>query len=218
MSSLPTNLDYTQQGMLFAGAVANAYFDASSPSTVYGRRASTTSRIQWGYYGGMVSIGGVPTVIANGTLTLTDVDGSVYVEANQLTGAVTQNNTGWTPGRTPLYLLVLTTVSGFRSVTSYTDMRLMTQPVCPMFTMPITVSAPFQYAASNSLIVVLTGTPSAAFTLTIPARPWVYTIKNKTGQDATFKTASAATVVVAAGKTAQIMTDGTDASRVSADV
>jgi hypothetical protein len=84
--------------------------------------------------------------------------------------------------------------------------------------MTITGASAFQNTESNARIVLLGGTPAADFALTIPARPWIYTIKNATGKIATISTGTTPTVAIATGKIAQIMTDGTDVFRVTADI
>jgi hypothetical protein len=99
-------------------ATLNALVDALSPASLYGRNAVTTAALTWGYYGGTVSISGAPMQIANGTVTLAPSTTN-YVEANQSTGAVSVNQTGFTTGRTPLY----TVVAGASTVTSYADLR-----------------------------------------------------------------------------------------------
>ena len=96
---------------------ANALFDASSPATLFGRRASTTSLLTWGYYGGMMLVGGTPTAVANGTVALT-ASATNYVQATPL-AAMVVNTTGFVAGNTPMY----TIVTNATAVTSYTDHR-----------------------------------------------------------------------------------------------
>jgi hypothetical protein len=93
--------------------------DAGSPATVYGRRAQTSGGLVWGYFGGAVMVGGVPTQVANGTLTLA-ASATNYIEADPSTGEVSSNTTGFTAGRTRLY----TVAAGTSTVTSYTDQRI----------------------------------------------------------------------------------------------
>jgi hypothetical protein len=118
MSDSATNLDTISTSQSQKEVTANALFDAGSPATVYGRRASTCAGLVFGYYGGKVLIGSTVTPIANGTLTLT-ASATNYVEANATTGAVTANTSAFTAGRTKLY----TVVCGASTVTSYTDQR-----------------------------------------------------------------------------------------------
>ena len=118
MASSTSNIDNLIQSQASKEVTANAYFDAASPGTLYGRRASTTSGLTWGYYGGRVRVAGVSTSIANGTRTLS-ASTTNYVEADATTGAVSHNTTGFTAGRIPLYSVV----TGASTVTSYTDHR-----------------------------------------------------------------------------------------------
>lgn len=70
MANSSTNLDLISASQASKEVTANALFDAGSPAACFGRRASTSSALTWGYYGGTVRINGVPTQIANGTLSL----------------------------------------------------------------------------------------------------------------------------------------------------
>jgi hypothetical protein len=119
MSNSATNLDLISASQAQKEATANALFDSASPAALYGRRASTTGGLVWGYYGGAVMVGGVPTQIANGTLTLA-ASATNYIEADPATGAVSSNTSGFTGGRTRLYLAA----TGTATVTSYTDLRV----------------------------------------------------------------------------------------------
>lgn len=117
MASIASNIDPIIQNQGGKEVTANAYFDAASPATLYGRRASTCSGLTWGYYGGVVRLAGVATVIANGTLSI-PASVTRYIEADPVTGAVALV-TAFTAGKIPLY----TVVSGASTVTSYTDHR-----------------------------------------------------------------------------------------------
>ena len=113
MSDSTTLLDTIQQSQAQKEVTANAMFDAASPSMLFGRRASTTTGLTWGYYGGYKN----GSAIANGTVALT-ASTTNYVEATTA-GAVSKNTTAFTTGRIPLYVIV----TGTASVTSYTDRR-----------------------------------------------------------------------------------------------
>lgn len=118
MSNSTTLLDTIQTSLAQKEVTANAMFDAASQGMIFGRRASTTTALTWGYYGGrFTKDDGTNVAISNGTLTLTASTTS-YVEADKA-GAVTVNTTGFTDGRIPLY----TVITGASTVTSYTDHR-----------------------------------------------------------------------------------------------
>lgn len=118
MADQTTNLDTLASNQSGKEARVNALIDAASPSTLGGRRDSTTSGLTWGYYGGLIYVGTTPTAIANGTLSLT-ASATNYVELNPSTGAITVNTSGFTAGRAPLYQIT----AGTSTVTSYLDRR-----------------------------------------------------------------------------------------------
>lgn len=119
MASSTTNLDTISSSQAAKEVTANALFDAGSPPTIFGRRASTTSALTWGYYGGRFrASAGTYSTIANATLALT-ASSTNYVEVT-VDGVVSSNTTAFTAGRIPLY----TIITGTATVTSYTDERL----------------------------------------------------------------------------------------------
>ena len=118
MASSTTTLDLISESQAAKEVTANAFFDAASPATLYGRRAEACSGLAWGYYGGIVVIAGVPTLIANGTLGMTAL-GANYIEADPVTGAVSTNTSGFTAGAIPLY----TVTAAATSVSSWVDHR-----------------------------------------------------------------------------------------------
>jgi len=117
MSDSTTKLDLISQSQAQKEVTTNALHDAASPGMLFGRRASTTTGLTWGHYGGSILIAGTPTAIANGTTALT-ASTTNYVEATT-TGTVSKNTSAFTAGRIPLY----TIVTGSATVTSYTDHR-----------------------------------------------------------------------------------------------
>lgn len=118
MASSTSNIDKITTAQASKEVTANAYFDAASPAALYAYRESTSSGLTWGYYGGVVRVSGVATVIANGTLALT-ASATNYIEADPATGSVSKNTSGFTGGRIPLY----TVIAGVSTVTSWTDHR-----------------------------------------------------------------------------------------------
>lgn len=118
MANSTTNLDLLVFSQAAKETTANSLSDAASPATLYGRRASTTSGLTWGYYGGRVVANGTSTSISNGTLSLT-ANQTNYIEATPSTGAVSTNTSSFTAGRIPLYAVV----TGASTVSSYTDYR-----------------------------------------------------------------------------------------------
>lgn len=123
MANSTTNIDTISQSQSGKEVTANAFFDAASPATVYGRRASACSGLTWGYYGGAPTLsGGSLGSISNGTLSLAP-SATNYIVAAKATGAVTvsTSNTNW--NNTTDYWRLYSIVVGASTITSYTDSR-----------------------------------------------------------------------------------------------
>ena len=192
----------------------NAYFDAASPATAFGRRASACSGLTWGYYGGTFSVDGVLTQIANGTLTLT-ASTTNYVEANR-SGVVSKNTTGFTAGSIALY----TVVTGSTTVTSYIDYRTVVPPPCGHLALTMSdANTSLTIAQARCDILELSGTLTAARTIWLPLAVKQWTVFNNTsgGFGLQFIGATGTGITVAAGKRAIIYSDGTNVVRVTAD-
>lgn len=118
MADSTTHLDTLSTSTANNELRVNETADALSPPSLYGRRASTTTGLTWGYYGGRW--GG--TSIANGTVTLSN--GTNYVVAHRSTGAVT-TSTSTTNWNTPAtYMRLYQVVAASSQVSSYQDHRL----------------------------------------------------------------------------------------------
>lgn len=194
---------------------ANAYFDASSPATLYGRRQSTTSGLTWGYYGGTVLLNGTLTQIANGTLALT-ASSTNYVEASATTGAVSKNTTGFTAGAIPLYSVV----AGASSVTSYTDYRLLAPRMSARLSIAMSdANLTLSQAQAANNIVELTGTLTAARNIVVPLSQGITAFYNGTGGGFGLQVigATGTGVTIANNKRAMVYADGTNVVRLTAD-
>lgn len=215
MSNSTITFDALVQSQASKEITANAFFDAASPATLYGRRASTSSGLTWGFYGGNVLVNGTLTQIANGTLTLT-ASTTNYVQANPTTGAVSSNTSAFTAGHVPLY----TIVTGTASVTSYTDHRLATPPTVGRLSIAMSdANLTLSVAQARNEILEFTGTLTAARNVVVPLVPWQWTVRNNTtgGFGLQFIGASGSGVTVAAGMRAIIYSDGTNVVRVTPD-
>src|SRR3972149_460326 len=123
MANSTTNLDTISSSQASKEITANALFDAASAATTYGRRASTTTGLTWGYYGGNVTIAaGTMSQIANGTVSLT-ASQTNYLVAAKSSGAVSVSTTTTNWNDTDAYWRLYSIVAGASSVTSYTDSR-----------------------------------------------------------------------------------------------
>jgi hypothetical protein len=118
MSSSDTQLDLISSSASLKEVTANVMFDAASPAMTFGRRASASNLLTWGYFGGPISIDGVITLLPNGTLALA-ANSANYVEMSSA-GVVSSNTTGFTSGAMRLY----TVNAGASSVDSYDDWRV----------------------------------------------------------------------------------------------
>ena len=214
MSNSTPTYDALVQSQSGKEITANAFFDAASPATTFGRRASTCSGLTWGYYGGTIQVDGVITQIANGTLTLT-ASTTNYVETTRA-GVVSRNTTGFTAGSTPLYQIV----TGAATVTSYTDWRLQAVPTTGRLALAMSdANTTLTGAQARNDILEFTGTLTAARNIVLPLAVRQYTVANKTtgGFGLQFIGPSGTGVTVAAGMRAIIYADGTNVVRVTAD-
>jgi len=217
MASSTTNIDVIYQSQSGKEVTANAYFDAASPATLFGRRASTCTGLTWGYYGGNVLVDGTVTAIANGTLTLT-ASTTNYIEANR-SGTVSKNTTGFTAGSTPLYAVV----TGTSTVTSYTDYRLQATVRIGKLARAIASDANITLTAIEARDQILEFTSSVSLTATrdvvVPLAAQQWTVFNNTtgSQSLQFIGATGTGVTVANGMRAIIYSDGTNVVRVTAD-
>ena len=72
MANSSTHIDGIISSQASKEVTANAFFDAASPATLYGRRQSQCSGLTWAYYGGNVTRSdNTLAQIGNGTLALT---------------------------------------------------------------------------------------------------------------------------------------------------
>lgn len=221
MSNSTITYDPIVQSQASKEVTANGFFDAVSPASLFGRRASTTpSGLTWGYYGGTILVDGVLTQIANGTLGLTD-SATNYVEINR-SGTISKNTTGFTPGSVPLYTIVC--AGGV--VTSYLDYRAWVQPagVAQHGAIVMATDANKTLTQAQAVCNVLSITSSVSLTVTrdivVPLAPQQWTVFNNTtgAQSLRFIGASGTGITVANGKRAIIYSDGTNVVRITADV
>ena len=216
MADSTTNLDTISSSQASKEVTANAMFDALSPASLFGRRASTTSALTWGFYGGKLSVDGVITAIANGTVGPTGSTTN-YVEATRA-GVVSANTTGFTAGRIPLY----TVVTGASTVTSYTDQRLPWSPVMSgrLVKAMSDANQTLTAAEARNQILECTGALTALRNLVVPlgAQQWTVFANVTGGFGVQVIGATGTGVTIADGKRAIVYADGTNVVRVTADV
>lgn len=194
----------------------NENFDATSQAGAFGRKASTTSGLTWGYYGGSIQVDGVPTQIADGTVTLT-ASTTNYIGISRA-GVVTKATTR-TVADAPLY----TVVTGTSGVTSYTDERSPRQLARLFFGAATQAMADANQTLTQAKAlcdsVTTTGALTAQRNLVVPLVKRQWTVRNNcTGFGVQVIGATGTGIVVGAGKTAVVECDGTNVVRVTADV
>jgi hypothetical protein len=217
MANSTTNINQLTVNQSQKEVTVNAYFDAASPATHWGRNAATTGGLTWGYYGGVIIYNGVPTFVANGTLALT-ASANNFIELDPTTGTV-YSSSSFTAGRVRLY----TVVTGASTVTNYTDHRSFAYPQyngAASVSVAGGVDVQLGNAAANCNFIKLTGAITANIVVYVPNRPWQYTVFNNTSGafTVTFSTLSGAGVVVGQGLKAMLQSDGLDMLRLTADI
>lgn len=216
MSGSTSNLDLLYAGQAGKELSVNALADAASPAVIFGRRASVCSGLVWGYYGGAMSVDGVLSAIANGSVTLS-ASQTNYLQASR-SGSVTSNTSGFSAGQIPLY----TIVTGASTVTSYTDNRAWVQPAhitsnasVAVTSADVTLTADQARAEYLATTGVLTG--NRAVIVPNNWRGAVYC--NNTGAfTTTFKTSAGSGIVVAQTKRAMLYADGANVVRLGPDI
>lgn len=208
MANSTTNLDTISSSQASKEVTANAFMDAASPASLFGRRASTTSALNWGYYGGPLWVDGVLTIIANGTVALS-ASTTNYVEATRA-GVVSKNTTGFTAGSTPLY----TIVTGTATITSYTDHRITNAQFTGRLSKSVAGSGSVTLTAEEARNHVLnfTGALTGNKTVVVPNGPQVWHMFNTTtgAFTLTVKTAAGTGINVAQTKAVTLEADGTN--------
>ncbi len=218
MASSTPNLDLIAQSQSSKEVTANALFDAGSPATLFGRRASLCSGLNWFYYGGVMLVDGVLTTISNNAAALAlTASATNYIEATRA-GVVSKNTGGFTGGSIPLY----TVVTGASSVTSYTDQRAWVQPehITSMTSVSVTTAdVTLNDAQSRCSYLTTTGALTANRNVIVPNN-WQGTVfcNNSGSFTTTFKTAAGSGVMIAQGKRAILLADGTNVVRITSDV
>ena len=223
MADSTTNLDTIVQGSGSQDVQANALYDAASPSTLFGRRAATTTGLTWGYYGGNVTKSdGTQTTISNGSVSLT-ASATNYITVLKDSGVVYCNTSTTAWNDTANYWRLYSIVVGTATITSYTDEReigRMTGAGTGLVA-PVTKTADFTLGA-NENEVICNGTTS--ITATLPAAAsWVgrkvriktvaaYTVVSASSNVVPLAGGSAGTAILAAaaGKYAEMVSDGTN--------
>ena len=212
-------IDNIQQSQAGKEITANAFFDAASPATLFGRRASQCSGLTWGYYGGTIIVDGVLTQVYQSSINTIALAASAtnYIESTRA-GVVSNNTSGFTPGRIPLYTVVTLT----STVDSYTDYRAWAQPQDMTSKASISVTTAdmtLTAAQARCRYLTISGVLTASRSVIVP-NDWegIVFCNNSGAYTTTIKTAAGTGVVVSQTKRAILLADGTNVVRVTADV
>lgn len=215
MANSTTNLDLIVQSQASKEVTANAFFDAASPASLFGRRQSTSSGLTWGFFGGRMLVDGALTTINNGTVTLT-ASATNYVEATRA-GVVSKNTAGFTPGSIPLY----TVVAGSSTVSSYTDERAWIDPDYMTHDASVSVTSAdvtLTAAQARCRSIKMTGALTGNRNVIVPNNGEWRITNNTTGAfTATVKTSAGSGIAVAQGASGILCADGINVVRISAD-
>ena len=200
MANSSTNMDGVIQSQSSKEVTINAYFDAASPATLYGRRQSTTTGLTFGYYGGnCTKSDGTLAQISNGTLALT-ASSTNYVVAQKSDGAVSVSTATTNWNDTANYWRLYAVVTGAATVTSYTDARELGRMtgLGTGLVAPVTKTGNFTLGANENEVIC---NGSASITVTLPdASSWV-------GRRVRIKTRAAFTVISASSNVKPLDTD-----------
>lgn len=193
---------------------ANENFDSLVPAALFGRHATATGNLTWGYYGGPMQVDTVLTIIADGTVVLTASNVN-YIEHSRA-GVVSANTTGFTAANVADY----TANVGANTVTSYIDYRGPALQVTQEVSISITgANVTLTAAQARADYITTTGILTGNHTAVLPLHgKWDVFCNNTGAFTTTFIGASGTGVVVGQGKRARIRGDGTNIVRMTADV
>ena len=223
MANSTTNIDTITASQAGKEITANAYFDAASMATLYGRKAKDCTGLTWGYYGGnVIKSDGTLAQIANGTLAMTGSTTN-YIVAQKSDGVVSVATTTTNWNNTSDYWRLYSVVTNASAVTSYTDSRMIgaMTGVRTGLVAPVTKTGNFTLGA-NENEVICNGT--ATITATFPAASsWsgrkvriktiaAYTVISASSNVVPLAGGAAGTAILAAtaGKWAELVSDGTN--------
>lgn len=215
MSNAISSLDLILPSQAQKEVTANNMFNAASPSMLWARRESQSGGLVWGFHGG-VFWSGSPIVVPSGSLTLPP-SSTVFIEANSTTGQVSQNTVGFTPGAIPLYEVI----TGPALTTDWSDKRCAT-PLIHLSSVHAAggPSLTLNATQASSQILEFTGALTSNVEVIFPARPFRFSIANKTSGSFTLtcKVAGQAGIAIGQGKRCEAYCDGTDIVRSGPDV
>lgn len=219
MSDSTSNLDTLPVGGSSQETRVNDLADALSPVAAFGRRASTTSALNWGYYGtARYYINATATPAANGTRSLT-ASSTRFVSLSRAL-ALTEVATAFDADKLAL-AKVVTSASAQTSYEDHRDTHHLVRFLYGRFTLAMAdANKTLTYEQAMCESMELTGALTALRDVIVPTVVRCYTVfANVTGGfGVRVKTSAGTGITVADGKRAIVECDGTNVVRVTADV
>ena len=217
MSSSTSLLDLLVQSQASKEVTANALFNASSPCMFAARRESACSGLTWGYYGGWVCRSdSIISQIPNGTLSLTaSATNRIYLKLDGTIGVTTGG------AAADELVILFNVVTGASTVTSYEDYRVAIVPPWLVTKASVDVAAgdvTLSSTARRASYLTVTGALTVSRNVIVPNEWSGYVYINTTGAyTITIKTLAGTGIVVAQGKRAILLADGTNVVRITGD-
>jgi hypothetical protein len=218
MADSTTNIDTISVSQAGKETTANQVFDAASKAADFGRRASTTTALTWGFYGTQrLYIDGVAVVKASGTIALT-ASSTRYLSADRAF-AVTQVATAFPAAGLALYSIVV----GVSTVTSYQDHRdphHLNRFLYSRFTLAMAdANKTLTYEQAMCESMECTGALTALRDVVVPLVPrdWKVFANTSGGFGVQVIGASGTGITIADGMRAIVECDGTNVVRVTPD-
>jgi hypothetical protein len=186
-------------------------FVALTWASLFGYSQAGTSGLTFGVQGGQMLVDGVLTTVAAQS-TLLPASSTSYVEATRA-GVISDNTTGFTAGRIPLWI-VPTTGSGV-DLTGLVDCRawhdlpgVAGRVSVAVTSADVTLSA----AQARCEILNITGTLTGNRSVIVPDGPQSWCVTNNTSGafTLTVKTAAGTGIAITQGKAADLIADGTN--------
>lgn len=220
MADSTTNIDTISDSQATKEVTANAFFNAASIASAFGRRASTSSGLTIGFYGTpRWYIDGVAVSRANAAFALTG-SSTRYVSINRAFSSFAEDASAFAPAN----LAILKAVTTGSAISSYEDHRDLHHFIRFQYSRIVIAmgdadkTLTYEQAMCESL--EFTGANTAVRNVVVPSVPRAYTVyANTTTNGVLVCTSGSPTegVTIAVGKTAIVECDGTRVRRITAD-
>jgi hypothetical protein len=218
MSDSTTNLDSLPVGGSGQETRVNDLVDALSPPASFGRRASTSSALNWGFYGTpRYYINATATAAANGTRSIT-ASATRFVSLSRAL-ALTEVATAFDADKLAL-AKVVSSASALTSWEDHRDPHHLNRFLYGRFVLAMAdANKTLTYEQAMCESMELTGTNTALRDVIVPLVPRRWTVfANTVTNGVRVIGASGTGITIAVGKRADVECDGTNVVRLTADV